>query len=77
MQVTGYKVGGTDKSIAFVAEDRADIAGVIPFHVPLSKIEGCREADAIGKRIATAHGDRVGIPMTLVINDAFYAKVYA
>ena len=76
MQVTGYITRVTDAANQFVFAKDAATVGVKPLWVPVRKIVSAIELDAKSVDIVTAQdGTRVGIPMTLDIEDAFAAKV--
>ena len=72
----GFKVAETEKAIAFVAESDATKTGIKPLWVPRAKIESLTESDERSREIQTAqNGLRVGIPVTLNVDDAFLAKI--
>lgn len=76
LNLTGYIVRSTEAAVAFVREADAGVSGVRPLWIPRAKLGRVREADALGRRIATAQdGERVGIPATVEIDAAFAAKV--
>ena len=78
LNLTGYIVRETEAAVAFVREADAAKAAVRPLWIPRAKLGRIREADCMGRRIATAQdGERVGIPATVEINAAFAAKVGA
>ena len=76
MQVTGYITRVTDAANQFVFAKDAATVGVKPLWVPVRKITSAVELDTASVKIVTAQdGERVGIPFTLDIDDAFCAKV--
>lgn len=76
LNLTGYIVRKTDAALAFVRESDAGTAGVRPIWLPLKKLGRVREADALGRKIATAQdGERVGIPATVEVDSAFLARI--
>jgi hypothetical protein len=76
MQVTGYITRVTDAANQFVFAKDAATVGVKPLWIPVRKIVSAIELDAKSVNIVTAQdGERVGIPFTLDIDDAFAAKV--
>ena len=76
MQVTGYITRVTDAANQFVFAKDAKTVGVKPLWVPVRKIVSAIELDLASVKIVTAQdGERVGIPFTLDIEDAFAAKV--
>lgn len=74
MLTTGYKIGESDKAVAFVRDADAR-PGVKPLWVPKSKILSSRELDTVSFRIETDKGSRVGFPMELEIDESFLQKV--
>jgi hypothetical protein len=78
LNLTGYIVRETAAAVAFVREADAAQSGIRPLWIPRAKLGRVREADCMGRRIATAQdGERVGIPATVEIDAAFAAKVGA
>jgi hypothetical protein len=76
MQVTGYITRVTDAANQFVFAKDAAKVGVKPLWIPVRKIVSAIELDGKSVEIVTAQdGTRVGIPMTLDIEDAFAARV--
>lgn len=76
MQVTGYITRVTEAANQFVFAKDAATVGVKPLWVPVRKIVSAIELDLASVKIVTAQdGERVGIPFTLDIEDAFCAKV--
>lgn len=76
MQVQGYVTRVTDAANQFVFAKDAKTVGVKPLWVPIKKILSAVESDDSSVKIVTAQdGERVGIPFTLDIDDAFLAKV--
>ena len=75
MQIIGYIVRETEAAVAFVAA-AAMIDGVKPAWLPRKKISSLFERDMPSKTIRTAQdGERVAIPVSLNLDDAFAAKV--
>ncbi len=76
MQVQGYVTRVTEAANQFVFAKDANVVGVKPLWVPVKKILSAKESDDSSVKIVTAQdGERVGIPFTLDIDDAFLAKV--
>lgn len=76
MIVTGYITRTTDAANQFVFAKDVNVVGVKPLWVPVRKIVSAIELDTASVKIVTAQdGERVGIPMTLDIEDTFAAKV--
>ena len=76
MQVQGYITRKTEAANQFVFTKDAGVVGVKPLWVPVRKILSAVEGDTKSVTIVTAQdGERVGIPFTLDIDDAFAAKV--
>jgi hypothetical protein len=76
LNLTGYIVRETEAAVAFVRDADAGKAAVRPLWIPRAKLGAVIEADALGRRIATAQdGERIGIPATVEIDAAFAAKV--
>ena len=76
MIVNGFITRVTDAANQFVFAKDAATVGVKPLWVPVRKILAAIELDTASVTIVTAQdGERVGIPMTLDIDDAFCAKV--
>lgn len=74
--MTGYVVRVTEAAVAYVSNEDASKIGVKPLWIPRKKIEAYKEADAMGRKIQTAQdGERVGIPATITVDDAFLAKI--
>jgi hypothetical protein len=72
----GYIVAQSDAAMAFVASADAGKESIKPFWIPRKKIESAQELDAKGRLIKTAqNGEKIGIPFTLNVCDAFLAKV--
>jgi hypothetical protein len=76
-QMVGYVVGTTDAAMAFVAESDAGKAGIRPLWLPRKKILAAKESDAMGKRIETDKGERIGILFNLNVCDEFLEKIKA
>ena len=75
MQIQGYIVRETEAAVAFIATS-AMLDGVKPLWLPRKKIASLVELDLASKTIKTAQdGERVAIPYTVEIDDAFAAKV--
>lgn len=75
MQATGYIVRETEAAVAFIA-NCAMVAGVKPLWLPRKKIHSMQELDLASRTIQTAQdGERVAIPYTVEIDDAFAQKV--
>jgi len=76
MQVQGYITRTTEAANQFVFAKDIGVVGVKPLWVPVRKILSAVEGDTKSVTIVTAQdGERVGIPFTLDIDDAFCAKV--
>lgn len=77
-KMIGYVVRTTEAAVAFVAEENRNVKGVKPLWIPRKKIDSMVESDALAVFIDTAQdGERVGVPHTLDVCDAFLAKVAA
>lgn len=75
MQLVGFKVGETEKSIHFVAAVDAATAGIRGLYLALSKIEWV-ESDGKSVEIQTKDaGLRVGFPGTITIDDEYAARI--
>lgn len=75
MNVQGYIVRETELAIAFVTT-AAMVDGVKPAWLPRKKISSLFERDMPSKTIRTAQdGERVAIPVSLNLDDAFAAKL--
>ena len=74
MILNGFKVGESEKAVAFVRE--SDVRpGVKPLWLPKSKIVSECESDAMSRKVETDKGDKVGIPMEYDVDESFLAKV--
>jgi hypothetical protein len=72
----GYIVAQSDAAMAFVANADAGKESIKPFWIPRKKIESAKELDCKGRLIKTAqNGEKMGIPFSLNVCDAFLAKV--
>ena len=74
MQMTGFIVGESEKAIALVRD--VDIkSGVKPFWVPRKKIISQTELDICSRQVQTDKGDRIGVPVSIDVDDDFLARV--
>lgn len=75
MQISGFKVGGSDKCLHFVALADSQVKGVRGLYLPLSKIS-FQETDDLSVLIDTKDGGiKVGFPGVVTIDDEFAARI--
>lgn len=75
MQIIGFKVGDSEKSLHFVAAIDAATKGIRGLYLPLSKIS-FQETDGLSVEIDTKDGGiKVGFPGIVTIDDEFAARI--